>query len=65
MFAILALLVSLAVPRYWAHVERAKEATLKQDLNTMRDAIDKFTAGFVFQNPHAKSTCGCGTSFSV
>jgi iron-sulfur cluster assembly protein len=21
--------------------------------------------GFVFQNPQAKSTCGCGTSFSV
>jgi iron-sulfur cluster assembly protein len=21
--------------------------------------------GFVFSNPHAKSTCGCGTSFSV
>jgi len=21
--------------------------------------------GFVFQNPHAKATCGCGTSFSV
>ena len=21
--------------------------------------------GFLFQNPHAKSTCGCGTSFSV
>lgn len=21
--------------------------------------------GFVFQNPHAKSTCGCGASFSV
>src|SRR5262245_4212106 len=21
--------------------------------------------GFVFQNPRAKSTCGCGTSFSV
>jgi iron-sulfur cluster assembly accessory protein len=21
--------------------------------------------GFVFANPHAKSTCGCGTSFSV
>ena len=20
--------------------------------------------GFVFQNPHAKSTCGCGTSFT-
>jgi iron-sulfur cluster assembly protein len=21
--------------------------------------------GFVFQNPNAKSTCGCGTSFQV
>lgn len=21
--------------------------------------------GFMFQNPHAKSTCGCGTSFST
>lgn len=21
--------------------------------------------GFVFQNPHAKGTCGCGTSFSI
>ena len=21
--------------------------------------------GFVFENPHAKSTCGCGTSFST
>ena len=21
--------------------------------------------GFVFSNPHAKGTCGCGTSFSV
>ena len=21
--------------------------------------------GFIFHNPHAKSTCGCGTSFSV
>ena len=40
--AILALLISIAVPRYFAHIERAKEATLKQDLNVMRDAIDKF-----------------------
>lgn len=40
--AILALLLTLAAPRYFAHIERAKEATLKQDLNTMRDAIDKF-----------------------
>ena len=40
--AILALLLTLAVPRYFAHIERAKEATLKQDLAVMRDAIDKF-----------------------
>jgi general secretion pathway protein G len=40
--AILALLVTIAVPRYFAHIERAKEATLKQDLAIMRDAIDKF-----------------------
>lgn len=40
--AILALLLTIAIPRYFAHVERAKEATLKQDLNTLRDAIDKF-----------------------
>ncbi|MCC7549131.1 MAG: prepilin-type N-terminal cleavage/methylation domain-containing protein [Burkholderiales bacterium] len=41
-FAILALLISLAVPRYFAHIDRAKEATLRQDLHVMRDAIDKF-----------------------
>jgi general secretion pathway protein G len=40
--AILALLLTIAIPRYFAHVEHAKEATLKQDLNIMRDAIDKF-----------------------
>lgn len=40
--AILALLLTIAVPRYFAHIERAKEATLKQDLVVMRDAIDKF-----------------------
>jgi general secretion pathway protein G len=41
-FAIIALLITLAVPRYFAHIERAKEATLKQDLSVLRDAIDKF-----------------------
>jgi general secretion pathway protein G len=40
--AVLALLLTIAVPRYFQHVERAKEATVKQDLNIMRDAIDKF-----------------------
>jgi len=43
-FAILALLITIAVPRYFSHIERAKEATLKQDLSVMRDAIDKFYA---------------------
>ena len=43
-FAILGLLISVAVPRYFSHIERAKEATLKQDLSVMRDAIDKFYA---------------------
>jgi len=40
--AILALLLTIALPRYFTHIERAKEATLKQDLMVMRDAIDKF-----------------------
>ena len=26
---------------------------------------DDFESAFVFNNPHAKSSCGCGTSFSV
>ena len=26
---------------------------------------DKLSAQFVFNNPNAKSTCGCGSSFSV
>lgn len=26
---------------------------------------DMMSSGFTFSNPNAKSTCGCGTSFSV
>jgi iron-sulfur cluster assembly protein len=26
---------------------------------------DDFTAGFVFDNPNAKGSCGCGESFMV
>ena len=40
--AILATLITIAVPRYFGHVDRAKEAALKQSLAVMRDAIDKF-----------------------
>jgi len=39
---IIALLLSLAVPRYFHSVTKARETTLRQDLDTMRDAIDKF-----------------------
>ncbi len=39
---IIALLVSLAAPRYFNSVEKSKEAVLRQDLSTMRDAIDKY-----------------------
>jgi general secretion pathway protein G len=41
--AIIATLLTIAVPRYFQSLERAKETTLRQDLAVMRDAIDKFT----------------------
>ena len=40
--AIIALLLTVAVPRYYHSVDRAREAVLKQDLAQMRDAIDKY-----------------------
>lgn len=40
--AILALLLTIAVPRYFSSIDRAKEAALKEDLNTLRESIDKF-----------------------
>jgi len=39
---IIALLLSLAVPRYFKSVDHAREATLRQNLQTMREAIDKY-----------------------
>jgi len=39
--ALIGLLLSLSVPRYFGHVEKAKETVLRQDLAMMRDAIDK------------------------
>jgi general secretion pathway protein G len=41
---IVALLASLAAPRYFDSIERARERVLMQDLNLLRDAIDKFHA---------------------
>ncbi len=40
--AIIALLLALALPRYFNHLETSRETILKQDLAVMRDAIDKY-----------------------
>ena len=40
--AIIAVLLTLAAPRYFEHLDRSREATLKQTLAVTRDAIDKF-----------------------
>jgi len=40
--AILALLLTIATPRYLDHIERAREITLRSSLKVMREAIDKF-----------------------
>jgi general secretion pathway protein G len=40
--AIIAVLLTIAAPRYFSHLERAREATLRQTLSVVRDAIDKF-----------------------
>lgn len=40
--SIIALLLSLASPKYFIHIDRAKETALKQNLQTMRTAIDQY-----------------------
>lgn len=42
--SIIGLLLSLATPRYFQHVERAKVAVLRENLATLRDAIDQYRA---------------------
>ena len=42
--AVIATLLTIALPRYFGSLDRSKEATLKQSLHVMRDAIDKFYA---------------------
>lgn len=41
--AIIAILAAIAVPSYTANVKHAREAVLKEDLHTMRSAIDSYT----------------------
>lgn len=40
---IIGLLAAIAIPSYVNNVRRAKEAVLKEDLHTMREAIDSYT----------------------
>ncbi len=63
-----------AAPREHDHVfEGANGARVFVDPRSLRvlagTTLDYDTSllskGFIFQNPNAKSTCGCGTSFSV
>jgi general secretion pathway protein G len=42
--AIIATLLSLAAPRYAGNVDKAKEAVLRENLVSLRDAIDKYFA---------------------
>lgn len=42
--AALGLLLSLAAPRYFEHVDRARETVLRNNLAVMRQAIDRFRA---------------------
>lgn len=40
--AIVATLLAIAAPRYFASLDRAREAALRETLFVMRDAIDKY-----------------------
>lgn len=40
--AIVAVLLTVALPRYFSGLERAREAVLKEDLFVMREAIDDY-----------------------
>lgn len=40
---IIGVLAAIAVPSYLASVKKAREAVLKEDLHTMRSAIDSYT----------------------
>jgi general secretion pathway protein G len=42
--SIVALLLTLAVPRYFSSIDKSKEAVLRENLNQMRDAISRYYA---------------------
>ena len=39
---IIALLLTIAAPKYFGSVDRSRESILRQDLATMREALDKY-----------------------
>ena len=40
--AVIATLLTIAAPRYFQHLDRAREASLRESLAVMRDALDKY-----------------------
>ena len=42
--AIIAMLLSIATPKYIGSMDKSKEAVLREDLSTLRDVIDKHYA---------------------
>lgn len=42
--AIVAVVLTLAAPKYFGNIDKSKEAVLREDLYIVRDAIDKFYA---------------------
>ncbi|MFA6901556.1 MAG: prepilin-type N-terminal cleavage/methylation domain-containing protein [Gallionellaceae bacterium] len=40
--AVIALLLSIAMPRYFSSVEKSREAVLRQNLSMTRQALDKY-----------------------
>jgi general secretion pathway protein G len=40
--AIIAILLTIAAPRYFGSIDKSKEAVLKENLAVLRDALDKF-----------------------
>jgi len=41
--AVIGILLTIAIPAYLQSIKKAKEAVLKEDLHTMRTAIDQYT----------------------
>lgn len=39
---VIAVLLTMVYPKYFGSIDKSKEAVLQQDLNIMRDAIDKY-----------------------